>query len=52
MNDTTRLLITIALVPVVWMLLEFLVFRPLGKLAHKHLPKNIADALTKKRFEG
>lgn len=52
MNDTTRLLISVALVPIVWILLQYFVFRPLEKLAHKHLPKKIADALTKRHFEG
>lgn len=50
MNDSTRLLISVALVPIVWVLLSIYVFRPLEKRAHKHLSPKVAEFLTKKRW--
>jgi hypothetical protein len=52
MNDTTRLLLTVALVPITWVILSLYVFRPAEKLAVKHLPPRIAAFLVKKRFGG
>lgn len=50
MNDATRLLISITLVPIVWVLLSIYVFRPLEKWVNKHFPPKTAEFLTKKRW--
>jgi hypothetical protein len=39
------------LLPITWALIQFLLVKPLSKLAHKHLSPNWANALTKKRGE-
>lgn len=41
--------ISAGLVPVVFVLIQYFIAEPLGKLAKKHLPPKIAEALTKQR---
>lgn len=49
MTENETRLIAIFLLPIIWALMQKFVFKPVGKLAHKHLPPKVAEALTKKR---
>jgi len=43
--------ISAALVPITWVLVQKYIAEPISKIVIRYLPKNIASALTKKRFE-
>ena len=46
------LFIAMALLPIVWMALTKFVFNPLSRLAKKHCSENVAEFLTRERFNG
>jgi hypothetical protein len=51
MSDQESAFWTALLLPITWALIQFLLVKPISKLAHKHLPPGLANALTKKRGE-
>lgn len=51
MSDTTRLMLTALLLPVVWVLIQHFLCRPLNKFVHAHLPPRLAKILTRRYFE-